>query len=74
MPKKKLQGLAEWGDVRADIEIHRCPNKKCGGILEKVSVLGFYMSVCKACKKFWSLKIVDVTKELTPKFRRENMP
>lgn len=69
--KKKLQGFAEWGNLHASIEITECP--KCGKRVENLNALGFWLSVCKPCKKFWAIKIADVTKELTPKFRKENL-
>lgn len=70
--KKKLTGLAGWGDVLCKLEIGKCP--KCDYYVRDLNPLGFFMGVCDRCKKFWSLKVVDVTKGLAPSFKKENLP
>ena len=69
--KPKLQGLVHWGDVHVEMSIQKCPD--CAGFVRDLRPLGFYLSVCDKCKKFWSLRIVDVTSELVAKFKKENL-
>lgn len=71
MAKKKLQNLVGWGDIYVQLEINKCPNCQHG--VNNLKPMGFYLSVCKRCNKFWSLKVVDVTKELDKKFVKENL-
>lgn len=71
MKKPKLS-LAQWGDVSFEIAVQRC--KKCDKFLENLHGFGItYLGVCKPCKKFYGVCIEDVTSQLSPKFKKENL-
>jgi hypothetical protein len=73
--KAKKLNMAAWGDLYMSVEIQRCQNPKCQHPLRNLNAFGvLFLGVCDKCRKFWSIQIVDVTKELNPKFKKENLP
>lgn len=68
--KRKALNLARWGDLHIVIEINKCA--KCDKLLKRVDVFGCTsIGVCVICKKFFGLEIVDITNQLTNKFKKK---
>ena len=73
--KKPKLNMAGWGDLYMSVEIQRCQNSKCQHPLRNLNAFGvLFLGVCDKCKKFWSIQVVDVTSQLSPKFKKENLP
>lgn len=62
--------MVQWGDLYQELSINKCP--KCDGRVDDLHPLGFYLSVCKRCKKFWSLQIIDYGPYLKQSFKNKH--